>query len=194
MSVHFETKITPFVTGSYTFTLRSDAGNIWTFDGAILNNNLNPVGLVEIPHTVTLNAFETHSVLVDVADWGGNAEWKLFWKSNSITNQTIPANNLSIASDAASSPYQITVNCPTGYIPGGTSLLQWVEKWGDGLRYGLEKWDDGNTNSGDGCSSDWKSVESGWVWSGGSTTSKDTWTFWTSGLYQNDASIPTVKL
>ena len=115
----------------------------------------------------------------------------MYWKTNTIANQTIPANNLSFSKDAASSPYQLVVNCPTGYIPGGPSLTLWVENWGDGFKYGSEKWDDGNTNNGDGCSSDWTSIESGWVWSGGTTTSKDTWTFCTSGFYQNDPLNPT---
>ena len=68
---------------------------------------------------------------------------------------------------------------------------QWVTFWGDGLRVGSEKWDDENTKSGDGCKSDWSSVESGYVCSGGNSTSKDKWTICANGYYQNDASNPT---
>ena len=56
---------------------------------------------------------------------------------------------------------------------------------------GTEKWDDQNILNGDGWKSDWSSVEASWVWSGGSTTTKDIWTFWSSCFYQNDSENPT---
>ena len=183
--------MTPFTTELYSFTIRSNAGNNFTFDGVTKYSNFGPVGLVEYQYSTVLNAFQTYSIEVVMGDWGGPAECGLYWETSSMSNQTIQANNLSVASDAASSPYQLVVNCPTGYTPGGPSLTLWVEKWGDGLKYGSEKWDDGNTNSGDGCSSDWTSIESSWVWSGGSTTSNDIWTFCTSGFYQNNPFNPT---
>ena len=62
---------------------------------------------------------------------------------------------------------------------------------GDSKRAGSETCDDGNTNDGGGCSSSCTSVESSWVWSGGSTTSSDTCTLCTSGWYQNDATTST---
>ena len=88
------------------------------------------------------------------------------------------------------SPYQITVICHTGYAYRSTSS-QWEPICGDGLKIGSEKWDDGNTISGDGCKGDCTSIEASWVWLGGSPTSRDTCTFWSSGFYQNDATNPT---
>ena len=79
----------------------------------------------------------------------------------------------------------------SGFYQNGAKSL-WVTNWGDGLRAGAEKCDDNNSLSEDGCNNDWSSVEAGYVCSGGSPTSKDTWTFWTSGLYQNDVEVPTV--
>ena len=76
------------------------------------------------------------------------------------------------------------------YQNDATTPTTWVTHWGDGFEAGTEKWDDANTNNGDGCKSDWSSVETGWVWIGGSTTSRDTCTFWTAGFYQNSASNP----
>ena len=46
--------------------------------------------------------------------------------------------------------------------------------------------------SGEGCLSDCSSVEAGYVCSGGSSTSKDTWTKWATGFYQNDDLNPTL--
>ena len=76
------------------------------------------------------------------------------------------------------------------YQNDATTPTTWVTHWGDGFEAGTEKWDDANTNNGDGCKADWSSVETGWVWIGGSTTSRDTCTFWTAGFYQNSASNP----
>ena len=57
---------------------------------------------------------------------------------------------------------------------------------GDGFRAGSEVWDDGNTSNGDGCSSDWSTIESGYAWTGGSLTSKDTCTLWSAGFYPDN--------
>ena len=68
---------------------------------------------------------------------------------------------------------------------GGSSTTKdtWTEICGDGKRFNLitTYCDDGNSVSGDGCSSTW-AKESGWLWSGGSTTTKDVWTeIWGDG-------------
>ena len=186
VSVHFVTSVTPFITDAYNFTLVSDAGNIWTFDGYVVNNNMNPVGNGTYSYNnVALNAFQTYNVLIDFADWGGNAEIQMYWKTSTISNQTIPKENLSIPYDTASSPYQITVNCPTGYKVGGAAMNQWVTNWGDGLIYGAEVWDDANSVSGDGWASDWTTIEDGWIWVNGSTTHKSDWSIWDAGYDPN---------
>ena len=52
----------------------------------------------------------------------------------------------------------------------------WIDVCGDGKKYttDLTFWDDGNTSNNDGWSSNW-SIEAGWEWSGGNSTTKDTW-------------------
>ena len=247
VSVHFKTFITPFITDTYNFTLVSDAGNKWSFDGFIVNDNMTPVGnQTYYYNNVLLNAFQTYTILIDFADWAENAEIQLYWKTSTVSNRTIPAENLSIPYDVSSSPYQITVNWPTGYHnndPTNPTLCKevwgdgvkteseicddgniasgdgcssdwstiesgficsgstwqtwnngkspdapktsWIIQWGDGLRAGSEVWDDGNTSSGDGWSSDCSTIENGYVWTGGGLTSKDICTFWTAGFYPN---------
>ena len=68
---------------------------------------------------------------------------------------------------------------------GGTSSTKdvWTEIWGDGKRFNIltAYWDDGNNVNDDGWSSTW-TIESGWKWSGGSTTWLDVWSdFWGDG-------------
>ena len=83
------------------------------------------------------------------------------------------------------------VSWSSGFYQDISNPSKWIPKWGDGLRAGTEKWDDGNTSNSDGCKSDCTSVEDGWVCKGGSTTSKDVCTKWEKGYYQNSASNPT---
>ena len=109
----------------------------------------------------------------------------MYWKTRTVANQTIPKDNLSITYDAASSPYQITVNCPTGYKVGGAAMNQWVTNWGDGLIYGAEKCDDANSVSGDGWASDWTIIEDGWIWVDGSMIHKSDWSKWDAGYESN---------
>ncbi|CAI2376582.1 unnamed protein product [Moneuplotes crassus] len=79
--------------------------------------------------------------------------------------------------------------CSAGTYPN-TAKTACVTICGDGLKAGTEKCDDGNTKNDDGCSSTCQ-VESSWVCTGGSTTTKDECTFCTTGWYQNNAAIPT---
>ena len=62
---------------------------------------------------------------------------------------------------------------------GGSATTKDIcsETCGDGKRSSTlsTSWDDGNTINGDGCSSSWV-IEVGWNWSGGTPTTKDTWT------------------
>jgi cysteine-rich repeat protein len=65
-----------------------------------------------------------------------------------------------------------------GWICSGGSTSTphiWADTWGDGLvvnRATPNYCDDGNSISGDGCSSSW-AIESGWTWSGGSNLIPD---------------------
>jgi cysteine-rich repeat protein len=85
--------------------------------------------------------------------------------------------------DGCSSIWTIEV----GFIcTGGSSSSQdtWQEIWGDAKRFNslVSYCDDGNTISGDGCSSTC-SVELGYICTGGTTTTQDTWSSsWGDGL------------
>ena len=89
----------------------------------------------------------------------------------------------------SSNSKDICTLCSTGTYPNKEHNF-WLPSWGDGLRAGNEKWDDGNTKSGDGCTENCTFIEPSWVWSGGTPTSKDNWTYWASGWYQNNLANP----
>ena len=99
--------------------------------------------------------------------WGDGKRFNLiatYWDDGNTSN-----------GDGCSSNWSIE----TGWICSGGTLTSpdsWSEIWGDGKRFNLiaTYWDDGNTSNGDGCSSNW-SAETGFTWSGGSSTSSDVW-------------------
>ena len=95
------------------------------------------------------------------------------WSYSGVTQTIVPSTSLYYPSYVASSPIQVTVTWPSGFsktTSGG--IPQCTLTWGNGVRNGSENWDDGNTLSGDGCSSSCV-VESGYTWSGGSASTKD---------------------
>ena len=68
-----------------------------------------------------------------------------------------------------------------------------IPQCGDGKRAGSETWDDGGVTNGDECSSTW-TIESGYIWVGGTTSTRDTCSACTSGLYPDAAKsscVPT---
>ena len=99
----------------------------------------------------------------------------MYWSYTGQAQTVVPSTSLYYPTYIASSPIQVTVTCPSGYTKttsGGYPTC--VTTWGDGYRVGSETCDDGNTTPNDGCSASC-AVESGYTWSGGSGTSKDTW-------------------
>ena len=88
----------------------------------------------------------------------GGYQFTLSWNYPSQSSfSQIPMKNIFLPSLVSNSPY--TINSA-------------ATVWGDGKRTGVETWDDGNVNSGDGWSSAWI-IESGYTWSRRSSTSKD---------------------
>ena len=68
-----------------------------------------------------------------------------------------------------------------------------IPQCGDGKRAGSETWDDGGVTNGDGCSSTW-TIESGYIWVGGTTSTRDTCSACTAGLYPDavkSSCVPT---
>ena len=122
---------------------------------------------------MNLVAFSVHTFRIDWHEYTGGAGVSLAWSTPTISSQPIPATNFGTSSDVASSPYQIQVQCPVGYTPGGTDLLSCVVLWGDGLSYENEVCDDGNTSNGDGWRSDWMQIDNGWICVGGNKTHID---------------------
>ena len=87
-----------------------------------------------------------------------------------------------------SSTKDTCTKCGSGFYQNDSSNpTTWVTSWGDGLRVGTEKWDDGNTSNGDGCPSDCLLIEVTFVWSGGSSSSKDVW-YACIGIYKTNSS------
>ena len=72
----------------------------------------------------------------------------------------------------------------TGYYTNFSDTTQCITKWGDGVRKGSEKWDDGNLTDGDGWTSQWI-VEDGYICVGGELGVTDVWIQWDLGYDPN---------
>lgn len=141
--------------------------------------------------TATLVQDQFYEIQIDWSDIINDASISLEWSYTSQPQVVIPSTNFWVPEYVDSSPYTVTVVCPTGYEGDYVSTPNvCVEKCGDGLEVGTEACDDGNTNSADGCAADCSTVEAGWVCSGGSSTSADTCTQCTSGWYQDNPTNP----
>ena len=126
-------------------------------------------------------------------NWSGGSSttkdtWTEIWgdskRFNTISTYWDDGNILS--SDGSNATWQVEIGWTWS---GGTTSSQdtWTEVWGDGRRSNSLStyWDDGNTSNKDGCNSLWL-IEAGWNWSGGSSTTKDTWTeIWGDGIKFN---------
>lgn len=118
-----------------------------------------------------------------------SAYLKVLWSYSGQSEVAIPASNFYYPEWVGSGVINVTITCPDGYTSLGTATTCAIV-CGDNVKDTSEKCDDGNTSNGDGCSSACL-VESGWVCSGGSFTSKDTCTQCAAGYYQNSPTTPT---
>ena len=98
----------------------------------------------------------------------------MYWSYSGVSQTIVPSTSLYYPTYITSAPIQVTVTCPSGYSTSTSAgYPQCVTTCGDGYRVGSEAWDDSNTTPNDGCSAAC-TVESGYTWTGGSGTSKDT--------------------
>ena len=105
-------------------------------------------------------------------EWFGTAKVYLYWSSSTFSEVSIPSTSLYAPNFLERQ--NLTINWPDNHQK---VILDIYPEWnpcGDGIRVESEQWDDGNIQSGDGCSNSWQ-IEKYWQWTGGSSTSKDTW-------------------
>ena len=128
--------------------------------------------------------------------------WQINWGDGlKHSTEEWDDNNL-VDGDGCSSSWTIEPNFI--WIGGSTSSKDTCSEWspasspnsnndtcvtecGDGLKHPSEAWDDNNTNDSDGCTSTWI-IESGYTWTGGTTSSPDTWSECSNGESLNTTS------
>ena len=192
VSAYFQAYIKAPITGSITFTLTWDDGADLSIDGVAKISKYGASSSSD-SFTMSMTQDQYYYLKIKYGEIGGGAAITLYWAYSGVSQTVIPSTSYYYPNYVGSSPYTITLTCPTGYSGTVTAHPdQCYEIWGDSKKIGTEKWDDGNAISGDGCDSTCRNIETSYVCTGGTTTTKDTWTLWTSGLYQNDATNPTV--
>lgn len=102
-------------TETYSFTLNHDDGSKFLLDGVTKVDRQGISGAHTDTFTASLVAGEYYDVFIYYYQDGGPAKMKLSWSSASISSQIIPSTYYHYVQYLGSSPFQITVNCPTGY-------------------------------------------------------------------------------
>jgi cysteine-rich repeat protein len=193
VSAKYEAYLKSPYTGTVTLNLYVDNyGALWV-DGIQKFNYMTASWVWTRSTTVSMIKDQFYHIEAHFGEITGGAIVQMSYSYTGQPSTIIPTSQFYYPEYVSSSPYTVTVTCPTGY--NGTHPIisnKWVEVWGDSKKVGSEKWDDGNTSNGDGCNSDCSAVETSWVWTGGSVSSRDICIEWTSGFYQNDATTPTL--
>ena len=176
VSAQFRTYLRPNVTDTYTIYVLMDDGASLYIGGTQYTSSFCTLGASEPSVSVSLTAFTNYYLVLNWCQGSGGSNIRLSWSYTGVAKTVIPYPNYVWPQFVGSSPYTFTVSCLSGYTNTNTNHpSEWYPIWGDGLRLGVEVWDDGNTNSNDGWSSDCLLVEYNWTWSGGSSSSKDAW-------------------
>ena len=147
------------VTGNITVKVLCD--DEWTvYIDDIQKFTINYFNRIYNSFTINLIGNKYFTLFIKHQQGTGDFDFKATWSYASVNEVSIPMSNVFLPTLVSNSPY--TINFAS-------------EVWGDQRRTGTETCDDGNIASGDGCSSNW-TVETGYICTGGSSTSKDTWT------------------
>ena len=162
------------ISGAVTFSMSADDYMSITIDDSSgITNNWSGSGNTIWSFTINFIANKYYFVYASYLQDYGPFSFNLNWAYSGGGNTQISNSKIYLQTLVGSSPYTINV-------------LSSI--WGDGYRTGNEACDDKNSSSGDGCSSSCV-IETGWAWSGGSISSKDTCTeIWGDGIKFNTIS------
>jgi hypothetical protein len=189
----FTTSLLAPATGNYYFQFDYDDGLQIEFEGDIKFAALDVISEITSNFTASLVGGQYYQLKVWLQNAWGPGGVKAYWTVPFSTYTDIPSSAYYYKRYVGSTPYQVSVTCPTGY--SGTNLAYpyiCKEICGDGIRVGSEIWDDSNTLDGDDWIGAWTSAESRYICVGGNSTSADTCTEWADGYYPNTNSPPDV--
>ena len=112
----FQTTIRPPTTEVYTLYVYQDNGAKTIIDGVTKADHFAD-GLIVTTDTfaVSMNAGQSYSLVIYLLETFGWSSVKMYWSTPTIPYQLIPKDYFFYTKKVASSPYQITVNCPYGY-------------------------------------------------------------------------------
>ena len=111
------------------------------------------------------------------AEATGGATVKFYWAYSGQSKIIVPSEYWYYPRHVASSPYTVSIPCPSGYTGTNSSNPNVCsEICGDGKKVGDEVCDDGDTSNANGCSSDCRSINLNWVCIGGTPNQADTCT------------------
>ncbi|CAI2377858.1 unnamed protein product [Moneuplotes crassus] len=185
----FAGKLISFQSGTCDLELFQDDGATLKINGAAQISNYGNTMHGSTNFIYNFNAFEIYDLHIDWKEKTQGFALRLFWDCGA-GKVIISSENYAFTSDIGGSPIQISVGCPDKYEQVPSTTDQCRPECGDGFIISPEVCDDNNNNNGDGCNSDCTAVESNWVCSGGSSTTKSVCEESTQGFYQDDPLNP----
>lgn len=125
-SARWSGQVQPKVDGEYTFITSSDDGiRLWV-DGKQLVNDWNDHGTKENTGSIKLQGGKRYDIKVEYYNGDGGASARLFWASDKLTREIIPADALYPTADAAKSG-GLTGDFYFGREPGVKPLVTRVD-------------------------------------------------------------------
>ena len=177
-SVKYNTTVMTNESGTYTFILKWDDSCRFTFNGSQRIDLTSSVERDEVSQNFTVDLMTNtyYPAFVEFEKYTGDSKLQLYWiRPGRGTEEIVPQQNLWFDHYYGGNRIEFDVTCPTKYAKRSLQSNQSNNAvWGDGHRIDGEKWDDSNTQDGDGCNSIWE-VEKGYICIGGNSTSTDKW-------------------
>ena len=150
-------------------------------DGVVMVSDFGANIVQNLDFIVTFNAFQTYEFEVHWRENTFGAQLALRWE-DAGNMVLIPPENFMISHDISNGPYQIIIGCEDGYRQISDPTDRWeLIPWGDGIIDSNEVWDDGNTISGDGWTSDCTSVEEFYICETLTSIPNSVWSKWDTG-------------
>ena len=177
-SIKYNTTVMANESGTYTLILKWDDSCKLTSDGLPrldLTSSVNRDEFVQ-NFTVDMVANTYYPIFIEFYKSTGDSKLQLYWiRPGQSTEEIVPQQNLWFDHYYGGQRIELNVTCPTEHASRNLQNDQSTnEVCGDGLRNRGEQWDDSNTKSGDGWSSEWV-VEKGYICTGGSNVTADQW-------------------
>jgi len=155
VSAKFEGYIRAPITGSVTLYMYTEDYASLSVDGTLKFNYFTTASASEYSTVISMTAGNYYQIDARWGETTGSATVRLSWSYSGQAKTVIPSTSWFYPEYVGSSPYTVTVTCPTGYTGTNTTNPDVCsEVCGDSKKVGAEVCDDGDVSGANGCAAD----------------------------------------